>query len=343
MKSRRELNERRTVQRAIKIALAIAIVLALFLAFRPTGATTSADSDIVSLSFSANGGALLAGTQAGELFLLDVRDGSVLASWQSRRSWLDRRTAPFNSIALSPQGDFAVFAGINTIDVVTFNRAKPIPKPDAPAGAFGGTAISPDGQRLAAISSAEKLFVWNLNSPGAPIDFGKADAGVYGSTAFSPDGKRIAVLGHTLRVLDAERGAEIWSSHRDNYAGLCVAFRPDGKILATAGQDTSIRLWNAGTGNQLATLRAHRNYVDGVSFSPDGAKLLSWSRDGEAYVWDLATTPAQIQAKLSTKGGAAFTPDGRAIATGKAAKSIMFWDVQSGKKLREVSIASQTR
>jgi len=226
--------------------------------------------------------------------------------------------------------------------MISFGGAKPTPEIGVPPFAFGGVAVSRDGKRISAVSSAERLLVWNLEEGSAAVDFGDADAGVYGASVFSPDGKRIALAGHTVKMLDAQTGAEVWSRPRDSYASLCVAFSPDGKVLATGGQDAGIRIWKADTGDELAILRGHASYVDGLSFSPDGKQMASWSRDGQLFLWGLAT-PAGTRVDLGiTKGGAAFSPDGRWIVSGEARKTVGWWDAKTGKKVRELSMTTQT-
>jgi len=332
---------RRARSVAKKVLLGTAAVVLLSFAFWPVSGGSPDDADMVAVHFSATGETLLAGTKAGEIFLLNVDDGSVQGYWQRRRSWFDRRPAPFNSIALGPRGDFAVYAG-QTLTTISFERAKPAPEINVPPLAFGGVAVSRDGKRISAVSSAERLLVWNLEEGSAAGDFGQADAGVYGASVFSPDGKRIASAGHTVRMLDAQTGAEVWSRPRDSYASLCIAFSPDGKVLATGGQDASIRIWKAETGDELAILRGHPSYVDGLAFSPDGKEMASWGRDGQLFLWDLATSAGTRVDLGITEGGAEFSPDGRWIASGEARKTVGWWDAKTGKKVRELSIATET-
>jgi WD40 repeat protein len=68
-----------------------------------------------------------------------------------------------------------------------------------------------------------------------------------------------------------------------------VAFSADGQVLASAGADRAIRLWEAPTGKERALLQGHADAVWGIAFSPDGKTVASASRDGTVKLWDVAT------------------------------------------------------
>jgi hypothetical protein len=68
-----------------------------------------------------------------------------------------------------------------------------------------------------------------------------------------------------------------------------VAFSPDGKLLASASQGHTVRVWDPATGASLQTLEGHSDSVYAVAFSPDGKLLASASFDHTVRVWDTAT------------------------------------------------------
>ena len=75
---------------------------------------------------------------------------------------------------------------------------------------------------------------------------------------------------------------------RRTFSAQSVAWSPDGRMLASAGGSyRTVRLWDPATGEQLAVLEGHTDYVSSVAWSPDGRTLASGSRDDTVRLWGL--------------------------------------------------------
>ncbi len=136
--------------------------------------------------------------------------------------------------------------------------------------------ISPTGQTLVAADDLGNVYVWNL-SGGAPV----------------------VVTGAAT------------TSHA---SGAKVAFSPDGKTLAIAGEH-GVLLWDVAAHAVTATLTGPGTSPEAVAFAPDGKTLAAGDRNGDIYLWNLATRQAvTVKGSVTDWGGLRFSPDGRTLA-----------------------------
>ncbi|MFB7474461.1 trypsin-like peptidase domain-containing protein [Kitasatospora sp. NPDC056184] len=118
-----------------------------------------------------------------------------------------------------------------------------------------------------------------------------------------------------------------------------VAFSPDGKTLATAGDDESVSLWDVATGKALTSLAGHTDAVFSVAFSPDGKTLASASFDQTVRLWDVATGKerAMLNGHAGVVFSVAFSPDGKTLASAGGDKSVRLWDAATGAALAQLT------
>jgi WD40 repeat protein len=116
-----------------------------------------------------------------------------------------------------------------------------------------------------------------------------------------------------------------------------VAFSPDGKQLATASLDRTVRQWDAGTGKLVRSLTGHQDLVLSVSYRSDAKQIASGSSDKTARIWDPATGKELFGLKHPNLVDAvAFNPTGDQLATAGHDGVVRFWDTAKGTQIREI-------
>jgi WD40 repeat protein len=191
--------------------------------------------------------------------------------------------------------------------------------------------FSPDGKLIGTASWDGTVKIWTVDGK-LLRNFTEHKRPVNG-LAFSPDSKTIALGGY-----GDENGNNLWMlwdingkartilGHSDQIYRL--AFSPNGKIVATASWDRSIKLWNAVDGKLIRTLDGkHNSWILGLNFSPDGKMLVSSSQDKTAKIWSVEGN--LLYTLIDHKGDVndvVFSPNGKIIASASSDQTIKLWN-----------------
>ena len=189
---------------------------------------------------------------------------------ETLRAWI-------NAGAKGPEKDVSILSTLNVPEVAA---AENVEKP------ITALAFSPTGARAVARFTSVKVGKQTLT--GHP---GKINA-----ISFSKDGRQVVTatgvtgLGGEAFLWDVETGKLIrrfTGEHRDIL--FDAELSPDGSILATAGYDRSIKVWETGSGKLLRTIEGHNGAIYDIAFSPDGSVLASAGGDASVKLWQVST------------------------------------------------------
>ena len=156
-------------------------------------------------------------------------------------------------------------------------------------------AFSADARRLVSTGQNRSIMLWDAIEciPMGPLQIAPTGCNMVLFAAFAADGRHVAVSEAScdpvdITLFDSETGAVTTRLTGHNTGVQALAFSPDGRILATAGQDRCIKIWDWADSNEQATLVDGVGVVKSLAFSHDGAWLAFAGDDDTVRVWDVA-------------------------------------------------------
>jgi WD40 repeat protein len=189
----------------------------------------------------------------------------------------------------------AVNAGLDlrVFDVAT-RQARPRL---AQSSGFYRCALSPDGQWVAGAALPQTCVrVWDLDHTNVFRDLPCPWASCL---AFSPDSKRlITSSAHEYRAWDTQTWERTWVAPRSAHGyNACVAFAPNGQLMAVTDSVFTVRLLEMATGRELATFgMPEPQLIYCLAFSPDGSQLAVGGFTPVIYLWDLRLIRQELAA-----------------------------------------------
>jgi WD40 repeat protein len=274
-----------------------------------------------SLAFSPDGERLA--SSAGTLGTSYSSFDTAVRVWRVRTgeqlACLQKHDRGVEEVAFSPDGRLLASAGCDRViqlwDTATY---QPVRTLAGHSDEVQCLAFSPDGRVLASGDTGHALRLWRVEDGQAlaphEAQDEQHDSRVAGVSLSVRGVLASAAHDGSVRLWDLDSGRLLHrlSGHRSS--ALCVAFSPDGTLLASGGLDDKLLLWDAATGGRTGSIQLGAD-VSSLAFSPDGRLLAAGGSTGVLWVWSL-----EDEEMLHEFGGdqpissVAFSPDGAFLA-----------------------------
>jgi WD40 repeat protein len=307
---------------------------------------------VVRIAWSPDGKRLATASLDHTARLWDAESGQAGLTLRGHKSVV-------RSVAWSPDGKWLATASADgtakTWDAVSGKEVLTLSHGPDTRTDVSSVAWSPDGKRLATTSIDGRIRVWNTAN-GEELLTLSGHAGNVESVVWSPSGRWLATASWdlTAKVWDVGSGRPVFPSLKgqktelDLGSGhesltlkghtkyvLDVAWSPDGKRLATASSDGTVKVWDLAAGEELLTLTNRNGTWTSVAWSPDSKRLATPSFSNTPKIWDVSSGKQLLilEGHTGEVVALAWSPDTKRLATASDDQTAKVWDAADGREV----------
>ena len=304
--------------------------------------TLLSEEQVTALAFTVDGKGLVAATESGKVLAWDVTSTPAVTDPQ-------RELESFRGAMFSPEsGRLAGIGADDSLQARSMGDFEQVIAELGPQAQGRAGALSPDGNWLAAwTEDGEAVALWNLSRPEQPAARRLEAVGVV-RVQFSPlspdsqDSQWLALVTADNRVLLhnlARSNSELvaLSGHEGTIEG--VSFAADGKRVATASADGSVRVWQLPSSVADPTILQAESAAEAAAIAPNWQWAVMSNADGKLRLWNLeeaSQKPTMLSGYAGTVEKAQFSGDGRWLAVivspVRNAAAMYLWDLRNPRR-----------
>jgi len=290
------------------------------------------DGRIISIAFSPDDRRIVTGSQDGALHVWDAQATTGTAM-------VLRHAGIVVAARFSPDGRMLATASQDGTarlwDARTGSLLRVLIRGDY---AINAVEFSPDGRWVVTADDAFVARVWDSRD-GKPVSAEMVHTASVEAASFSPDGHWVLTRSadHVIRLWDARTGDPVRSKNleKSNFAQIS----PDGRLLASAGDDNVLRVTEISQGKLLTQFELDQD-INAAAFSPDSRWIATAGGDlpfepGTAQIWDIQTGKQVTKHMLHDEWvkSLEFSPDARILLTQSGSRTAHLWDTHTGAEI----------
>ncbi len=296
---------------------------------------------VKALLISPDGYTLASGSADGTILLWEFLTGKIITEFKGH-------TDEINGLAFSSDSNFLASASSDrTVRIWDCENAKHFRTIDGGCS-VSAVAFGKSGKTVLSGGDDHLIRIWNM-ADGKLVKTLKGHEGSVVSLLMQtpkrlegepePESKLVSsARDRTMRIWDLKTARELLVIVRDLGDSDALAGTRNGKFLACAGTNNTIRIFETAGGKEMFTGPGHQAGITSIALAPSTRHLASAATSGAIRLWD-ASSGKELRAWSSPEAGElvlAFAPDGRTLACGNGTDAVRFWDSGTGKEAMQL-------